>query len=1148
MTEQVKLSSVVTLRGRFHRSVQIVQDISDSHLRESYLVTPTVRKIARKMIAGLMDPIGSRAWSLIGPYGTGKSSFAMYLIDVLSGSRPGPDVNPHQEDFTRPRLLPVVVTGERGPLRPALLQALARAMVPIDSKLVEQISSILSSNEIADARVLESFEHALQIIQQVRPEYKGLSLVLDEFGKFLEFAAHNPEREDLFILQSLAELAARSRGRMLLLTILHSALTDYLQDTDEVRQAEWQKVQGRFQEQSFVESHEQLLMIISQAIVGNFPFGIKQRYEQVIREAIDVEGMKEAAGRYSLSELLPQLIPLHPLTALLLPGLFKSKLAQNERSLFSFLSSHEPEGFLDFLEHTHVSIESASPAFYRVDRLYDYVRSSLGAATYRGENSRRWAEIEQALDRVGRAAPSLACAVLKAVGLLSIHGGSSGLRAHPSLLRMAFEDDRAVDAAIKYLEEQSIIVYRRHEGGYGLWEGSDVDLERVYRDARDSISKSEQAERLRKHLQLSPLVARAHYFQTGTLRAFEICVLDGSEEMLRQQFEQYKPSVEGCIFFILAKNSRQVEQLVATAEGLTNEADGLRRLRIVAIPKPMKGLAEALLEVETWRHVEQNTPSLKGDPVARREVHARLAHAQGHLENLAGETLGLRGYHFRPSNSVWIHEGRRHSLSAGQAFMSWLSDVCSKVYDKAPKLQNELINRNALSSAVVAARNTLLKKMLSSSRKHRLAIEGTPPEVSIYESVLARSGIHVQEGEHYSFAAPKESSSDGSWWPVWKAMEDFLVSTHTGRRPISELYSLLREPPYGLKEGPLPILLMALLNTHGSELALYKDGMFIPELGESHLELLARNPRDFEIQRFSFGRTEQVTLLAIRQALGEAGLPSRAHALELATIARDLITPIARLNVYTRSTRRLSRQAQSVRDLLLSAKEPLKLLLSDLPAVLTGSDEVRALHSSDELTKLLVESLTELQRAYPLLLDDIERQIRDAFQLTGDYREAREQLRGRYRHLLQFKSETQLAAFIGEVTRSSNQDWRESLGRVIHRGIPPSSWQDHDVVQFTHRLDVLVSDLTRLEELAAEKKMTPTAKVFRLGFLGGGLEEARAVIAVSPEMEAEVNTLKQKAAALLNEGSYSGPEMRRQIQLAALAELAAELMQQTEVQ
>ena len=38
----------------------------------------------------------------------------------------------------------------------------------------------------------------------------GLLIILDEMGKFLEFAALHPDRQDVYFLQRLAERASRS--------------------------------------------------------------------------------------------------------------------------------------------------------------------------------------------------------------------------------------------------------------------------------------------------------------------------------------------------------------------------------------------------------------------------------------------------------------------------------------------------------------------------------------------------------------------------------------------------------------------------------------------------------------------------------------------------------------------------------------------------------------------------------------------------------------------------------------------------------------------------------------------------------------------------------------------------------------------------
>jgi hypothetical protein len=70
-------------------------------------------------------------------------------------------------------------------------------------------------------------------------------------------------------------------------------------------------------------------------------------------------------------------------------------------------------------------------------------------------------------------------------------------------------------------------VFRRHTGSYALWEGSDVDIDDRLAAARQSVERDQNlAAFLTREAPPPPLIARRHYFQTGTLRYFETCYAD----------------------------------------------------------------------------------------------------------------------------------------------------------------------------------------------------------------------------------------------------------------------------------------------------------------------------------------------------------------------------------------------------------------------------------------------------------------------------------------------------------------------------------------------------------------------------------------------------------------------------------------------
>lgn len=88
MSEVSSLRDVVEVHGRFHRSVRLNQDWKERGDLGGYLLTPTARELATRMTQALSETGGTRAWSVTGPYGSGKSAFALFLADLLAHDPP----------------------------------------------------------------------------------------------------------------------------------------------------------------------------------------------------------------------------------------------------------------------------------------------------------------------------------------------------------------------------------------------------------------------------------------------------------------------------------------------------------------------------------------------------------------------------------------------------------------------------------------------------------------------------------------------------------------------------------------------------------------------------------------------------------------------------------------------------------------------------------------------------------------------------------------------------------------------------------------------------------------------------------------------------------------------------------------------------
>ena len=790
MNKTIPLSELFHVTTRFHRSVHLERDFYGENPLDGYVLTVTARETLQRLIAALEGESTSKAWSLTGPYGSGKSAFALFAAKLL-GEPESPTTQAamrllkHGDELLWDRFIgldlhgrsgfcPVLISGERSPISLALLRGLERGLtafsdLPVRRGAIQSTSPqplLLDIQKRLDAAENGNLPHASEITglfesatHQIGAEGgAGLLLVVDELGKFLEYAAHDPEYGDLFVLQSLAEFATRSdQTPLLMLTILHQAFEQYAQRLATSQREEWAKVQGRFEDVSFVEPTEQVLRLIGSAIEKTAAVENPN-----LSVAVDLELKPRQLDKSEFVSLLESCLPLHPTVALIVSPLFR-RFAQNERSLFALLNSSEPHGLQDFLAN-YIYDGRVLPTF-RLSNLYDYIYNALGSGLYTSRDGAKWAEIESAIERLPDPSP-MTVKLIKTIGLLGIVGEASvNLKASKALLRYALDDgmesfqnevDEPLESSLAMLEGRSIVIYRRYNDAYALWEGSDIDIEAQLREARAHLDPNLRLPTaLSTLMEPQPLIARRHLFVTGTLRYFAVRYtdLEGFDEDLRRPSDDTDGSddADGLVLYALPTSELEAKQLVekATEASVADREDVL-----IAIPQSIGSLHEAVLELWCLDWVEENTLELVGDATARRELRARRTEAEREVSeqltalfggNIASPQVQV-GFasdsRDNAKNCLWYHSGKPTPIASRRALNEYLSTICDSVYSETPILRNELINRRQISSQAASARRKLIGGMLEFQGQENLGINGYPPERSIYLSLLFNTGIH----------------------------------------------------------------------------------------------------------------------------------------------------------------------------------------------------------------------------------------------------------------------------------------------------------------------------------------------------------------------------------------------------------------------
>lgn len=385
----------------------------------------------------------------------------------------------------------------------------------------------------------------------------------------------------------------------------------------------------------------------------------------------------------------------------------------------------------------------------------------------------------------------------------------------------------------------------------------------------------------------------------------------------------------------------------------------------IAVAQPPTNSLAALSDLITWRWVQANTPALAGDRYAREEVTRQVARAERYFrERLAGlDNLDL------PIGDAmtWVSGKDEVNLEPGRELLKFLSEQCDRIYNKAPRVLNELINRRCPSSAAVAARTKLAEAMATAPDQPFLAMDDSkrPPEMALYLSILLKGGFHTENNGSWSFNFPTPHKDECKLLPAMQRITQILRKPGIDAMvPVNDIFEGLSHVPFGIREGLQPFILAIYLATNHQRVALYEDGTFLPEVrGEVFLRLM-KEPQFFHVQYCEIDGVRADVFSKLLRLLQID--PRDAARTDLIDLVRPLTVFISReVPEYSRKTNSLSATAVALRKALLDARDPVKLVFRMLPEACglaaIGKDD----HSDpEELASRLRRALHEIRIAY----------------------------------------------------------------------------------------------------------------------------------------------------------------------------------------
>jgi hypothetical protein len=902
------------------RSINVVFDVAEpsrvAHFR------PTGKSVS--LLRALLGLQGEAAFVVVAPYGSAKSLASTYCAQVVENRADAREaiqvvgkrievISADLADQIRARVrrgssgLVVALNGPCGNLGGAFRGALLESLRRTGQKALARRVEAAKWNDV---------EQFLEFISELTKPGNGgpdrLLLVWDEFGRHLESLVAGGRAGELNDLQTLAEFASRQKAvPMTMALLMHQPMVQYAGSAPQGVRNEWAKIAGRFETVEFVDDSRETYRLLAEAMQARRKGAADDA--KIGKEARAVSAEAKRLGLFAdlpkptLDELVHAAAPMHATALWLLPRT-SARVAQNERTLFTFLGSVNANATVGLAE------------------IYDYFAPVMRGDMATGGSYRQYLEAESAIAKcadIEGGGQAVKCACLLGLGLSGARARASrelvefALSAYTGLLK--------ANTVVAELIKRKILLHRKHSNEVSVWHGTDADLrgrlesEMQRRSEPLSVVAALNAELpapVWKPIRYNDDFKISRFYRSEYRRVAEFAE---SIELVRPADA---PFADGNVIYLIPESEAECERAREVAKVLTKQAPSL----VVAVPSKPLRLTLPLGEIDAIHALQRDKELIDSDPLISSELQQMLEDSRAHVQRAMDAVIIPDG-----KSTSWYSDGKQRALGGAAALRELLSRQMEKLFPKAPRIANELVVRKKPTAVVVNARKKLVLGIMERSGKEALGIEGKSADHSMFRCLLLNTGLYrLQTDEAWRYAGVDEVSDPGLR-EVWKQLKDFVSTPAPESKPLKRFFTDLQAPPFGVREGLIPILFAAALKAFPAPVTLSKQGEYVGDILPSTVEDLCRNPEDYRFTVLDLGTKECAFLRGVHQLFSGTEGTSPADG-DLVRLAFESVGAWKRqLPPASIKTYRITPAAKKLRDAVHQPSDALVLLLSAMP-------------------------------------------------------------------------------------------------------------------------------------------------------------------------------------------------------------------------
>lgn len=634
-------------------------------------------------------------------------------------------------------------------------------------ELYPSLTSGSSFNPFLGFDVVELYEKVVDKLCEVG--YDGVYIVYDEFSKYLESSIGNATISDIKLLQDFAEKCVRSgKKQMHLMLICHKDISNYIDNNLPKEKVDgWRGVSGRFKHTTLHNNFAQMYEIISAVIKKDPDFwkDFVSKYKpqlEDLKERYVSNGLIDGKDTEGVNSAIYGCYPLHPISTFILPRL-SEKVAQNERTLFTFLSSQEKHTLSSFLEGADGDFPLMTP-----DYLYDYFEPLFRKEVYTSEIHKIYKLTSNILQKLD--ANSIHARIIKTISLIYMVEQYEKLPPVYDIIVDAFResvtDTKEISNALEELINKDCIVYLKRSNNYlKLKESSGVDIPGEIEKRIESNKATLRVKDVLNNSSFDSYMYPTRYNDEHEItRYFDFLFID-SKEFWSTEDWNLKISdtmADGVIYAVIPENKEDIAKI---AKKITSDTYGERV--VFCLPKKFTDIEKVAFEYSAVCELKN---LVVDDELLKDEYEI-------YIEDLE-EVIGSFIFSYaRPETggADYYHAGKKVAVFRKAQMSALLSEICEKVYPHAPIINNESINKNILPTVAINSRAKLLNGLLSNELEPNLGLSGTGQDVSIMRSTLVQTGVVKNVAEAPEIVVAPEDEKQ-YYFSVHRRMQILLES------------------------------------------------------------------------------------------------------------------------------------------------------------------------------------------------------------------------------------------------------------------------------------------------------------------------------------------------------------------------------------